>query len=88
MDTPVQIIDATPPADFPKQVIFMDKEFAKRHPSKAFYLRISNDSCQTTEVVALDNAVTPLQARKMAIALGYAPTHWMLVTDRTPTQFY
>lgn len=79
-------IDATPPDDFPEQVVMMDKDLAKRHPGKAFYLRIKVEA--GIEHVDLDNAVTPREARRMAISQGYAPTHWMTVGDLRPTRFY
>ncbi|EPG3716435.1 TPA: hypothetical protein ACPIDJ_005057 [Pseudomonas aeruginosa] len=59
-------IDATPPDDFPEQVIMMDKDLAKRHPGKAFYLRIKVEA--GIEHVYFDNAVTPREARRMAIS--------------------
>jgi hypothetical protein len=37
----MQIIDATPPADFPAQVIVaQEAKFADRHPQAAYYLRV------------------------------------------------
>ena len=37
----MKIIDATPPADFPAQVIVaQDARFTKRHPQAAYYLRV------------------------------------------------
>jgi hypothetical protein len=83
----MQIIDATPPADFPAQVIMMDKELAKTNSKKGFYLRISLPGGEVKHV-DLDDMVTPVGARKAARAQGYEPTHWMRVGDLTPTRFY
>ncbi|WGX59207.1 hypothetical protein P7I93_34245 (plasmid) [Pseudomonas aeruginosa] len=44
----------------------MDKDLAKRHPGKAFYLRIKVEA--GIEHVYFDNAVTPREARRMAIS--------------------
>jgi hypothetical protein len=77
----MNIIDATPPKDFPQQVIVMDREFAKRHPSKAFYLRVGQADSPDVDIVHLDDAVTPVQARNMAVEKGYEPTHWMEVAN-------
>lgn len=73
----MKIIEATPPDDFPDQVIMMDKEIADRHPDKVFYLRIRKGN--GVDIVHLDHAVTPLDARTMSRKLGYEPTHWMIV---------
>lgn len=77
--TAFRVIDATPPANFPAEVIMLDKELAKREPAKAFYLRVVRDN--GVDTVPLDNAVTPLHARRIAQALGYSPVHWMDVKD-------
>lgn len=81
----MQIVDATPPADFPTQVIVMDKELGKRHPNKVFYLRVAVEN--GIDHIDLDGAVTPLDARRMARAQGYEPTHWMMVGDSRPMRF-
>lgn len=83
----MNIIDATPPADFPAQVIVMDKELGQRHASKAFYLRVALGEGDV-EHVDLDGAVTPIDARRMAREKGYEPTHWIEVRDLRPTAFY
>ena len=83
----MRIVDATPPADFPEQVIMMDRDLAKRHPEKGFYLRVK-DKYGHVSTVDLDNSVTPLDARSKARAQGFEPTHWMEVTDLRPTHFY
>ncbi len=80
-----RIIDATPPADFPAQVIIMDRDLGKRHPDKAFYLRVAGAS--GVEQIRLDGAITPIDARRMAVVKGYAPTHWMEVGDLRPMMF-
>lgn len=81
----MKIVDATPPADFPAQVVIMDKEIGKRHPNKTFYLRVQTES--GAEHVDLDGAVTPVEARRIAQDKGYAPTHWMMVSDSSPMMF-
>ncbi|PCE30349.1 hypothetical protein [Burkholderia ubonensis] len=81
----MKIIDATPPADFPVQVIVLDKGLGKQHPSKGFYLRVAVEN--GVETVDLDGAITPLDARKIAKEKGFEPTHWMEVTDIRPTMF-
>ena len=82
----MKIINATPPKDFPSQVIMMDSKFAQRHPSKAFYLRVSKDNGDV-DVIDLDDILTVPQARKMAEAKGYAPSHWMDVAIGVPSSF-
>jgi hypothetical protein len=81
----LNIINATPPADFPNQVIILDKELGRRHPNKAFYLRVQTED--GVEHVDLAGAVTPVEARSMAREKGYAPTHWMMVGDAGPMMF-
>ncbi len=83
----MKIIDATPPENFPPVAIIMDRQLAQRHPAKAFYLRVALPE-GGAQHVDLDEAVTPLDARKMARAKGYEPTHWMEVRDLSPTRFY
>ncbi|WP_020203541.1 hypothetical protein [Cupriavidus sp. WS] len=81
----MQIIEATPPTDFPAQVVVMDKEVGRRHPSKAFYLRVAVED--GTDHIDLEGAITPLEARKIAREKGYEPTHWMEVGSIRPTVF-
>lgn len=81
----MEIINASPPADFPTQVVIMDKELAERHPSKVFYLRVALEG--GVDHVALDGAVTPVEARGMAREKGYEPTHWMMVRDAQPMMY-
>lgn len=81
----MQIIDASPPADFPVLVIMMDKELGQRHPDKTFYLRIALEN--GVDHVDLDGAITPVEARRMAREKGYEPTHWMIVGESRPNMF-
>jgi hypothetical protein len=77
--------NATPPDDFPVQVIIMDKELAERFPAKVFYLRVAIEN--GVDHVSLDDAVTPLDARNKARVLGYEPTHWMVAQEGIPQRF-
>lgn len=74
----MKIIDATPPANFPDQVIIMDREFAKRNPEKGFYLRVKIGE-QHVETVDLNGEATLPGAVAASRAKGYAPSHWMEV---------
>ncbi|RQR65514.1 hypothetical protein DIE18_03435 [Burkholderia sp. Bp9125] len=60
----------------PVMVVMQDSEFAKRHPEKAFYLRVERTEHEI-EVVDLSGAITPLDARRIAREHGYEPTHWI-----------
>jgi hypothetical protein len=75
---PMKIINATPPADFPDQVIIMDREFAKRHPDKGFYLRVKVGD-QDVKTVDLNGESTLPGAVAAARAKGHEPSHWMEV---------
>lgn len=81
----MEIIDATPPADFPAQVVIMDREQGARRPDKAFYLRVQVKD--GVDHIDLDGAVTPLDARKIAREKGYDPKHWMAVGDARPMRY-
>ncbi|UDM18928.1 hypothetical protein [Vogesella sp. XCS3] len=82
----MKIVDATPPKDFPAQVVVMqDRAFAQRNPSKAFYLRVVDG--ESVKQVDLDNAVTPLDARRIAIEQGFEPTHWIDSNDGMLARF-
>ncbi|HRQ48802.1 MAG TPA: hypothetical protein PK725_17735 [Rhodocyclaceae bacterium] len=81
----MNFIDATPPADFPAQVVIMDPELGLLHPNKTFYLRVG--SADGADHAELDGAVTPVEARRMAREKGFDPTHWMMVGDARPTMF-
>ena len=72
-------IDATPPADFPTQVIVMDRELAERHPTKAFYLRVGQDNGDV-DIIELDSEMTLVGAVRAAHQKGYKPSHWMETT--------
>ena len=72
----MNIINATPPADFPGQVIVLDRELATRHPDKAFYLRVSRDN-GVVDTVDLNGEQTLPGAVSAARAKGYQPSHWM-----------
>jgi hypothetical protein len=72
-------INATPPADFPQQVIVMDREIGKRHPDKGFYLRVGRDGGDV-DIVDLDGEMTLPGAVRAAHQKGYEPTHWMETT--------
>lgn len=85
----MNIVDATPPADFPDLVIFMDtdKGFNERNPGKGFYLRIRLDG-NNVDIVNFEDCYTLPHARQLARAKGYEPTHWMRTSDAVPTRFY
>lgn len=84
----MNIINATPPADFPDQVIVLDREFAKLRPASGFYLRVAEGrEKQVNEAIRLEGVVTLVEARRMATVHGYAPTHWIETTSGTPTAF-
>jgi hypothetical protein len=81
--------DCTPPADIPDQVIMMeDTDFGRRHPDKAFYLRLKVNERDVDFVDLGPGIVTPLGARARAKELGYSPAHWCRVSDGSVTQFY
>jgi len=67
-------------------VVMQDAEFAKRHPHKAFYLRIT-DRDGSAATVDLNGAVTLLDAREVARGLGFDPTHWIAPGDSRPSSF-
>lgn len=60
----------------PFMVVMQDSDFAKRHPDKAFYLRVAHSE-HDIDIVDLPGAITPLDARRIARDLGYEPTHWI-----------
>lgn len=82
----MRAFDGTPPADFPAQCIMLDREFAQRHPDKGFYLRVQAGP-NAVEHVELDGALSLPTARQVAAKKGYAPTHWMEITDAFPMRF-
>lgn len=69
----MHIVNATPPAGLPDQLIVVDREIAQRHPAKAFYLRVQVE--KGTQHVDLDGAVTPLDAGRLAREKGTEPPH-------------
>lgn len=79
----MKIHNATPPADFPEQVIVLDKDFAEKHAEKAVYLRVARAGLEVN-IVALDGEVTLPGAVRAAIARGFTPTHWMEAADGRP----
>ena len=83
----MKIIDATPPADYPQQVVVaQDAAFAARNPSAAYWLRVRLQD-NGVGVHQLPGAVGPAYARQMALALGFAPTHWTNPGDSRPHLF-
>ena len=83
----MKIIDATPPADYPEQVVVaQDAAFIERHPEAAYWLRVKlvNNGVDAHQ---LPGAVGPAHARQMAAALGFAPTHWTNPGESRPHLF-
>jgi hypothetical protein len=64
--------------ELPEQTIILDRDLAKRHPSKGFYLRVTRSS-HHIDHVDLDGQHTLPGAVRAADELGYRPTHWMTV---------
>ena len=67
----MNIIDATPPAGFPAQVLIMNSAAAAAQ-GRAFYVRVND--LGGADVVDLGAEMT---LPHVAIAKGYQPTHWM-----------
>lgn len=83
----MKTFDATPPADYPEQVIVaQDKEFTKRNPNAAYYLRVKLPE-NGVDVRQLPGAVGPAHARQMAKEMGFDPTHWTDTGDSRPHLF-
>ncbi|ARL38846.1 hypothetical protein [Burkholderia pseudomallei] len=57
-------------------VVMQDKEFARRYPDKAFYLRVELQSGDV-DILDLPDCITPLNGRDLARDRGYEPTHWV-----------
>lgn len=76
----MQIINATPPADFPKLVIVFDRELDRRMPGRGFYVRVGTPE-GNVDIVDLEGERTLPGAVSAAIAKGYSPTHWMETTE-------
>jgi hypothetical protein len=71
----MQIIDPTPAADFPAQVIVVqDSAFGVRNPQAAYYLRVQGEN-YAFRAHELPNAIGTGHARQMACAMGLEPTH-------------
>lgn len=81
----MEIINATPPLDFPAQCILLDRDLASRHPTKGFYLRVQV-SPNEVQHVELDVLTLP-EAKKVAAEKGFKPTHWMETTGTRPWRF-
>lgn len=80
-------IDATPPADYPDQVVVaQDAAFTARNPNAAYWLRVKLPD-NGVGVHQLLGAVGPTHARQMARTLGFAPTHWTNPGDSRPHLF-
>lgn len=76
----VHFHDATPPADFPAQLLVLDRALGKRQPKHAFYLRVQV-SDREVKTVDLYGAVSLNDARRMAEEQEYAPTHWLEISE-------
>lgn len=73
----MKIINATPPANFPEQVVVaQDDAFIKRNPEAAYWLRVRGLGANV-EVYQLPCAVGPSHAKKIAQNKGFNPTHWI-----------
>lgn len=81
----MQAVNATPPADFPSEVIVLDREHASRHPGHGFYLRRQAENGDV-EKVDLTPEYTLTGAVQVAVSKGYAPTHWMDTTATQPSE--
>ncbi|MFK4135906.1 hypothetical protein ACI2KR_27025 [Pseudomonas luteola] len=72
----------------PDQVIVMDDtDFGKRHPDKAFYLRVKSDP-NTIDQINLDGAQSVVAARAIAKNLGHDVEHWIAVSTSVLHRFY
>ncbi|MCL6485666.1 hypothetical protein AKG95_29200 (plasmid) [Janthinobacterium lividum] len=77
----MQIFNATPPADFPAQVIVAhDAKFAASHPNDVYWLRVKGDGADV-RAHQLTGAIGPGHARQIARTMGFEPTHWTLPGD-------
>ena len=83
----MKISDATPPADYPEQVVVaQDAAFAARNPNAVYWLRVKLPD-NGVDVHGLPGAIGPTHARQLASALGFAPTHWTNPGDSQPHLF-
>ncbi len=80
----MKLIDATPPANFPHEVIVLDSEIAQRHPTQAFYLRVRVADAEV-RTMRLAGECTLAGARSEARRLGYQPTHFLETSIGYPT---
>jgi hypothetical protein len=83
----MKIFDATPPADYPEQVVVAhDAAFVARNPDAAYWLRVKLSE-SGVGMHKLPGAVGPAHARQMARGLGFDPTHWTSPGDSRPHLF-
>lgn len=78
------VLNAPPPAGMPSQVVVLDREAAKQHPLKSFYLRRILQSGEVATHQLASEATLP-GAVAAAIAQGFHPTHWMDTADSIPS---
>lgn len=82
----MNILNATQPSSFPKQVIIFDSEKARRQSPDSFYLRVVKAD-GTVDAVELHDASTLVEARQTAVSLAYTPTHWLESAVGVPVLF-
>ena len=83
----MRVIDATPPKDFPDQVIIaQNPDFIERHPDAAYYLRVKAGP-KKVNVHPLPGAIGPSVARDMARRMGFEPTHYTMPGSGYPCLF-
>jgi hypothetical protein len=83
----MNIINATPPADYPAQVIVAQEQwFAAKHPDSAYWLRIAGEH-GGARAIQLPGAVGPAHARRLARDAGFEPTHHTNPGDGRPRLF-
>ena len=76
-----RLVDATPPDDFPSEVIFIDHGC----PKAPYWLRVSEgQSCQIVELTDADGAVMSLPAAvQAATRAGHNPTHYVEIRKQS-----
>lgn len=80
----MNIVNGTPPAGYPEQVVVaQDSAFAARHPKAAYWLRVSLRE-GGVRAVQLPGAIGPHHAHRIARDLGFAPTHFTDPGDGRP----
>jgi hypothetical protein len=83
----MKTFDATPPANYPEQVVVaQDAAFVARNPDAAYWLRVKLPD-NGVAVHHLPGAVGPAHARQMARSQGFEPTHWTSPGDSRPHLF-